>query len=163
MKYNISMIAAISRNNYIGKANKLPWHIEEDLQYFKQVTLGHTIIMGRKTFESIGRPLPSRRNIVLTRDKDFSVPGVEIIHSFEDVLQLAIAEENETFIIGGGEIYTLFIPYANKLYLTLVDIDIKGDILFPCYSNNFIQVSCKSGISSSNIGFDYYFTEWVRK
>lgn len=163
MKYNMSMIAAISRNNYIGIANRLPWHIEEDLQYFKQVTIGHTIIMGRKTFESIGRPLPSRRNIVLTRDEDFSIPGVETIHSFEDALQIAHLDPAETFIIGGGEIYHLFIPYADKLYLTLVDMDIKGDTLFPSYDNHFTQINCEPGISSSNTGFNYYFTEWVKK
>ena len=100
----IKLIAALSKNQKIGQNNQMPWHIPEDLEYFKRVTNGHPILMGRKTFESIGRPLPNRRNIILTQNKAYKVEGVEVIHSFKEALFLC-QNLNEVFIIGGGEIY----------------------------------------------------------
>jgi dihydrofolate reductase len=126
----ISIIAAVSNNNVIGKDNKLPWHLPGDLKRFKELTTGHTIIMGRKTFESIGRPLPSRRNIVVTRNKDYKADGVEIIHSIKEALDL-VKNEDEVFIIGGEEIYKLALPMANKIYLTRINKEYDGDAFFP--------------------------------
>lgn len=157
----ISLIVAISRNGLIGANNQLPWHIKEDLQHFKTITSGSTIIMGRKTFESIGKPLPNRRNIVLTRDLTFKSEGIEIVHSVNEILSLC-TQESETFIIGGGEVYTLLLPYADKLYITLVDIDIQGDTHFPNYANDFIQISSKLGEQVDSTGYNYYFTEWTK-
>lgn len=158
----INLIVAVSRNGQIGIDNQLPWHIKEDLQHFKAITSGSTIVMGRKTFESIGRPLPNRKNVVLTRDTSFKREGIHVIHSVDDVLQLSVQEDN-LFIIGGGEIYTLLLPYADKLYITLVDIDIDGDTDFPNYTNEFIQISSKVGEQIDSVGYHYYFTEWIKK
>lgn len=126
----ISLIAAMSKNRVIGKDNQLPWHIPEDFQYFKEMTLEKPIIMGRKTFESIGRPLPKRRNIILTRDTHFETPGCEVFHTIEDVLK-ALKNEPEIMVIGGATIYEQFLPLADRIYLTEVNIDIEGDAFFP--------------------------------
>lgn len=158
----MNLIVAVSRNGQIGVSNELPWHIKEDLQYFKKLTTGSTVIMGRKTFESIGRPLPNRKNVVLTRDTSFTASGIEVVHSVETLLSY-IKEDNNVFIIGGGEVYSLLLSYANKLYITLVDIDIDGDTAFPDYTHDFIKVHSKLGEEVSSVGYDYYFTEWVRK
>lgn len=159
----ISLIAAISHNNQIGLNNKMPWHIKEDLLYFKTITSGHTVIMGRKTFESIGKPLPHRKNIILTKNHSLTIPNVRIICSVSEILDLISREKEEVFIIGGGEIYNLFLPYADKLYLTLLDLDIEGDTDFPDYSNDFKQISSHLGTQVDEVGFNYYFTEWIRK
>lgn len=156
----ISMIAALSQNNQIGINNKMPWHIPEDLEYFKRITMGHTIVMGRKTYESIGRALPNRNNIILTHDDSLTLPGVSILHSIEEVLNLADQEEKELFIIGGGEIYKLFIPYANKLYITQIDTCIEGDTIFPEYKHLFKPISVIPGKECTT--YTYTFTEWIR-
>lgn len=126
----ISIIVAISLNNAIGRNNQLLWHIPEDLKYFKKVTSGHTIIMGRKTWESIGRPLPNRRNIVVSRTHK-TIEGAEVYSSLEDALKTA-STEGEVFIIGGGQIYKQALPMANKLYLTIMNQTIEdADTFFP--------------------------------
>ncbi|MBI2017667.1 dihydrofolate reductase [Candidatus Daviesbacteria bacterium] len=131
----ISMIAAIaSENRAIGKNNRLIYHIPQDLKRFKEITSGHPIIMGRKTFESIGVPLPNRRNIVITRDEDYFAEGVSVTHSLEEALGL-VQNEEEVFIIGGGEIYKQAIGIANKLYLTVIEDNPDADVFFPDYSN----------------------------
>lgn len=156
----INMIVAVSRNNQIGVDNQLPWHIKEDLQYFKQTTTSHTIVMGRKTFDSIGRPLPNRKNIVITRDYSFQFPGVEVVHSLEELFSLIDSETKPVFVIGGGEIYKLLLPFTDKLYITLVDLSIDGDTFFPEYKDTFTQVHSKKGLYTEDVGFDYFFTEW---
>ena len=132
---DISLIVAHGKNREIGKDNKLLWYISEDLKNFKRLTLNHILIMGRKTFESIGRPLPKRQTIVLTRQQDFSAPGVLVAHSVEDAIELAQEcpdfKQEELFIAGGGEIYQLFLPMATKLYLTSIDMEIEADTFFP--------------------------------
>ncbi len=126
----VSLIVAISLNNAIGRNNQLLWHISEDLKYFKKVTSGHTIIMGRKTWESLGRPLPNRRNIVISRSQK-AIEGAEVFPSIEDALA-ACNTEGEVFIIGGGEIYKQTLPIANRLYLTIVAQMIDdADTFFP--------------------------------
>lgn len=117
----ISIIVAIGKNRAIGRKNQLLWDIPEDMAHFKKITTGHTVIMGEKTFASIGRPLPNRRNIVVTLDKNFQAEGVEIRYSLEEVLSEYKNKPEEVFVIGGGQIYNLSLPLADKLYLTIVD------------------------------------------
>ena len=126
----ISIIAAMDHDRVIGINNRLPWHLPDDLQHFKIITLGKSIIMGRKTFESIGKALPKRRNIVLSRQSDFSAPGIEIFDSLEAALQ-ACKDEEEVVIIGGENLYQQAKPFVTHLYLTLVDTYVKGDAFFP--------------------------------
>ena len=126
----ISIIAAIGRNRELGKDNSLLWSLPADMKFFRSTTKGKSILMGRKTFESIGRPLPDRQNIVITRNPDYRADGVEIANSLNQALQIAKSEE--VFIIGGAEIYDLALPKADKLYLTQIDADFKeADTFFP--------------------------------
>ncbi len=136
------MVAAIgARTRALGKDNKLLWHIPEDLKHFRRLTEGHPIIMGRTTFESIGKPLPKRTNIIVTRDKNYTAEGCMVCHSPEKALARACeVEQDEIFIIGGGQIYKEFFPYADKLYMTLVDDDAPGDTYFPEYQKEFAHV-----------------------
>lgn len=130
----ISIIAALSENKVIGRDGKLPWHIPEDLKRFRSLTRGHAVVMGRKTFESIGKLLPDRMNIIITRDMKYTVPGGVVCHSLEEALEVAKKGEiEEVFVIGGGEIFRAAIPFADKLYLTVVHARIEGDAFFPDY------------------------------
>jgi dihydrofolate reductase len=130
----ISMICAIGKNREIGCKNKLLWNIPEDMAHFVKITSGKTVIMGEKTFQSIGRPLPRRKNIVVTLDKDFQAEGVEVRFDLDEVLREYKNYEEEVFVIGGGIIYKLSLPMADKLYLTLVDDAPEADTFFPDYS-----------------------------
>lgn len=131
----LSLIVAMTPSGVIGRDNQIPWHLRRDLRRFRRLTLGKPIIMGRKTFESIGRPLPKRPNIVLTRQPDFTaVAGILIAHTPADALELAQARLDETvevFVIGGTAVYRAFLPQADRIYLTLVEADIPGDTYFP--------------------------------
>nr|WP_247664726.1 type 3 dihydrofolate reductase [Pseudoalteromonas sp. MMG010] len=126
------MIAAMANNRVIGLDNEMPWHLPADLQHFKKVTTGKPVIMGRKTFESIGRPLPNRRNIIITRNSEYQSEGIETVSSPEAALELVFDVE-EIMIIGGGNIYQQFLPIADRLYLTLIDLEVAGDTQFPEY------------------------------
>jgi dihydrofolate reductase len=126
----ISLIVAMAQNGVIGRDNSLPWRLPEDLKRFRAFTLGKPILMGRKTFESLGRPLPNRTNLVLTRDRSWSAPGVIVVHSIEEALMQA-ASSDELVVIGGAEIYRLVLPVARRIYLTHVHADVPGDITFP--------------------------------
>lgn len=131
----ISLIAALSENNVIGKDNKLPWHLPEDLKYFKMKTLGKPVIMGRKTLASMNyKPLKERKNIVLTRSDDFTIEGCFIVHSIDEALLEAKENEEEVMVIGGSEIFKLFLPMATRLYLTRVHQTLEGDSFFPTIS-----------------------------
>ncbi|MEM1319298.1 MAG: dihydrofolate reductase [Bacteroidota bacterium] len=128
----ISAIVATANNRVIGKNNDIPWYLPADLKYFKATTIHHHIIMGRNCYESIGRPLPKRTNIIMTRNPFFSVTNCLIVHSLEEALQIAQDNgEEEVFIIGGAQIYELSLPYLDRLYLTEVDLEVKGDVFFP--------------------------------
>jgi len=128
----VTAIAAVSRNGVIGKDNDLPWRLPRDMQYFKRTTLGHHVIMGRKNFLAMGRPLPKRTNVVITRNPHFEAPGCQVVHSVADALDLASRRgEEEAFIIGGGEIYAVSMPYWDRLYLTRVEAEVEGDVFFP--------------------------------
>ena len=127
---SLSIIVAMSKNRVIGKDNKIPWHLSEDLKRFKKITMGHPIIMGRKTYESIGRPLPGRENIVITRNPKFKAEGITVVHSLEDAVRGKDPNE-ELFIIGGAEIYKSALPQVEKLYMTRIEKDFEGDAFFP--------------------------------
>jgi dihydrofolate reductase len=128
----VAMIAALSRNRVIGRDNALPWHLPEDLKYFKRVTMGKPLLMGRKTYESIGRALPGRTNIVLTRQPEFAAPGIVVVADPQQALELARAEgAEELMVIGGEEIYRVMLPRCSRLYLTEVDVQAEGDAYFP--------------------------------
>jgi dihydrofolate reductase len=126
----ISIIAALTNNNVIGNNNKLPWHMPADLKHFKAITLGKPIIMGRKTYEAIGKALPGRRNIVITRDKNWRCSDCEIYHSLQEAFA-AVKECAEVMVIGGAEIYKTALPLADKMYLTFIHHDFIGDTYFP--------------------------------
>ena len=153
----ISAIAAIgAKNRVLGKDNDLLWKIPEDMKFFRKTTKEHPIIMGRKTFESFGsKPLPKRENIVITRDKNWSAENIYIAHTFEDALKIAMSfNPEEIFNIGGGQIYELGLPYTDRLYLTLVETDIEGDVYFPDYSEFKKVISSKK---SSDNNYKYTF------
>lgn len=159
----IYCIAAISKNKQIGLNNQLPWHIPEDLKHFKRLTTGKTVIMGRKTYESIGKPLPNRHNVILTHQKDFKVdPSVTVLHSLDEALSLC-HQLNDVFVIGGGQLYKAFLPYADKLYLTLVDLIIKGDTAFPSFEQDFTCIETTLGQPKDPESPRYTFTVWTRR
>lgn len=158
---HIAMIAAMANNRVIGKNNKMPWHLSEDLQHFKAKTLGKPIIMGRKTFESIGCPLPGRKNIVISRNQDYSVEGAVCVTSFERALRWiksAMPDCNEVVVIGGGQLYQEVLPLAEKLYLTEINLDVEGDTHFPNWNDGNWQITeTFKGISANKI--EYRFLE----
>ncbi|MCL5784802.1 MAG: dihydrofolate reductase [Patescibacteria group bacterium] len=159
----VSIIVAIAgQKRVIGTQGGMPWYIPQELKRFKEITMGHPIIMGRKTFESIGKALPGRTNIVITRDPSFQSEGVIVVNSLEEALQKAKGQpgDEEIFIIGGGEIYKQALPLTDKLYLTMIDKEIKGDTFFPDYSD-FKKVVSGSAEQRSD-GFKYKFLELER-
>jgi dihydrofolate reductase len=129
---SISAIVATAKDNVIGKDNNIPWYLPADLKYFKKTTIGHPIIMGRKSFISIGRPLPKRTNIIITRDPFFMASGCIVVHSLAEAIDVAKENgEEEIFIIGGGQIYEQAMPFLHKIYLTEVEVEVEGEIYFP--------------------------------
>jgi len=134
----ISIIAAIGKNRELGKDNDLIWKVSDDLKRFKELTTGHPIIMGDITFASIGRPLPNRTNIVLTRQKNLIIDGCEVVHSIEDAIETASQLDDTAFVIGGAEVYMSFLPYARELYITHINAeDSEADVFFPEFANLF--------------------------
>lgn len=158
----ISFLVAMSQNRVIGKENDLPWRLPADLAYFKQKTLGHTVIMGRKTYESIGRPLPNRKNVILTRDKQFSADGCIVFHSLEDTLNW-LDDKNEHFVIGGAEILSQFLPYVKRMYITCIYEDFEGDTYFPELDmSKWTLISKEKGIKDEKNPYDYEFLVYER-
>lgn len=156
----ISIIAAIGRNRELGRDRKLLWNISRDLKRFRELTSGHPVIMGRTTFQSIGRPLPDRTNIILTRDRNFRAEGCSIKHSIRKAIELAKSKDKrEIFIIGGGQIYEQALKYADKLYLTLVEGNFEADTFFPDYSEFKKVIYQKEGLDN---GYRYKFLELVK-
>lgn len=157
----ISVIAALARNRVIGIENRLPWRLPEDLAHFKALTLGHPILMGRRTFESLGRPLPGRTNIVISRNPGYCRDGCLVAGSIADAIALC-ADADEIFFIGGAELYAQAIPLADRLYLTEVDIEAAGDAWFPDYDRSaFREVSrdTRTGEKGDALGFDFVVYE----
>lgn len=134
----LSIIAAMSTNRVIGRNNRLPWRLSADLKRFKSLTMGHCLLMGRKTFESIGRPLPGRTIVVLTRQKDFAPPGVLVAHTLDEALRMAPGEE--VFVAGGAQIYQQTLALADRLYLTVIDGEFPGDAYFPSFDEGDWQL-----------------------
>lgn len=155
------LIAAVARNRVIGLDNKMPWHLPEDLRYFKAQTEGHTVLMGRKTFESLGRPLPKRRNIVITRQSDWQAEGVEVAHSLHEAYA-ACAPEGRVFVIGGAELYRQALPEADTLLLTEMDITPEGDTFFPEFDAAQFREAARDPHQSAQ-GMHYAFVRYSRQ
>ncbi|MGQ4879604.1 dihydrofolate reductase [Billgrantia sp. LNSP4103-1] len=164
----IALIAAVARNGVIGIDNKLPWHLPEDLKFFKRMTQAKPLVMGRKTFASIGRPLPGRLNIVVTRDTEFHHDGVRVCHDLESALFLAdqqatIDASEEIMVMGGGEIYAQALAHASRVYLTEVDIEVEGDTRFPPLDEHEWQEVQRVPGSPSPGQPTYSFVEYHRR
>lgn len=158
---SISIIVAMDRNRVIGKDNKLPWRLPAELASFKKITMGHPIIMGRKTHESIGRPLPGRTNIVMTRDPVYQAEGCQVVHSLDETLR--IADEREAFVIGGAEMIRLFFPYTSKLYITWIDHEFEGDTFFPAFDETqWTLISEEPGVTDEKNPYTYFFKVYQR-
>ena len=161
----LSIIVAKASNNVIGKNNSLIWHLPEDLKRFKELTTGHTIIMGRRTFESLGRVLSNRKHVILCNDMKMNVED-ERIEILEDISKLDkyIHSEEENFVIGGATIYRLLMPYTNKMYITEIDQEFEGDVSFPEINKeewNIVEV--KKGLKDEKNPFDYNYVTYIRK
>ena len=156
----IAIIAAVARNGVIGLRNRMPWHLPEDLKRFKRLTLGHAVIMGRRTFESIGKPLAGRNNIVVTRSHDWTGSGCRATHSIETALA-AVQEQEAAFVIGGAEIYALALPLACRLYITEIERDFDGDAFFPEFDRSqWREVSREQRVLGGAVGFSYDFVAY---
>lgn len=158
----ISLIVAQSKNRVIGKDNHMPWHLPADLKHFKHITMGKPIIMGRKTFDSIGKPLPGRRNIVISRDKNLQIPGCEVFHSIEEAL-IAVQNEPEIMVIGGANLYAQMFARANTIYLTVIDAEFDGDTFFPALSSEWILQSEETFSPDEKNQYAYCFQRYDRK
>jgi dihydrofolate reductase len=158
---NLSIIVAVAKNRVIGARGQLPWHLSEDLKRFKKLTMGHPIVMGRKTFESIGKPLPGRENVVLTRNRSFRPEGVTVLHSFEELASRF--GENEIFVIGGADLFKLALPLVTRFYLTKIEKDFEGETLFPKFDLEKDFEVVETGELKSENGVPYRFVTGVRK
>ncbi|CQR46642.1 Dihydrofolate reductase [Paraliobacillus sp. PM-2] len=160
----ISFIFAMDKNKVIGHNQWMPWNLPRDLQFFKQVTLHHTIIMGRKTFESFNKPLPKRENVIITRDKTYQKEGCTVIHSIETLLEWNKANpDEEYFVIGGGEIFKQLLPYADRMYMTFINDTFEGDTYFPSYSEtNWTLTKKEQGVQDEDNPHEYYFLQYDR-
>ncbi|MBR2452076.1 MAG: dihydrofolate reductase [Rikenellaceae bacterium] len=158
----ISIIVAVAQGGVIGGGGDLLWHISEDLRHFKQITSGHTVIMGRKTFDSIGRALPNRKNIVITRNAEWSAEGCLRAESLQAALAMCV-DEDEAFVIGGGEIYRQAMPLADKLYITYVDVEYKGDTYFPEIGAEWEEISSEAFKRGEKFEHPFRFVNYTRK
>lgn len=158
------MIVAHADNRVIGKDNDMPWHLPADLAYFKKTTLGKPVIMGRKTYESIGRPLPGRQNIVISRNADYQAAGVDVVASVDEALAFAKGVE-EIMVIGGGAIYEHCLPAADRLYITHIDANVDGDTQFPVYDteNDWQKVSSEHRPADDKNAYDLDFCVYNRR
>ena len=152
---NLSLIVAVAHNNVIGINNTLPWHLPEDLKHFRALTTGHHIIMGRKTYESLGRLLPGRTTVIVTRNKDYKLEGALVAHSLEAAVDLCL-NDDEAFVIGGAELYQDGLKLANQLYITEVDLEVTGDAFFPAIDQQLWQeTSREAHTSAQGLPFTY--------
>ncbi|MDP3793098.1 MAG: dihydrofolate reductase [bacterium] len=159
----ISIIVAIGENWVMGKQGGLPWRLPADLKHFKALTTGHTVIMGRKTFDSIGRPLPNRTNIVMSRNNDLTIPGCIRVKSVEEALDAA-PDNQDIFIVGGGEIYQQSLPFVQQIYLTRIDHKFEGDIFFPeLNSSEWIEIDKKNLEADEKNPYNYSVSIFQRK
>lgn len=157
----ISMVAAMAKNRVIGKDNQMPWHLPADLKHFKSVTMGKPVVMGRKTFESIGRPLPGRQNIVISRDKNYMAEGCDTATSIEQAIALA-GDIEELMIIGGGFLYSQMLPKADKLYLTFINLEVDGDTQFPTFEHlNLEEINRSQHLADEKNAHDCEFVDYL--
>ncbi|AFD07335.1 dihydrofolate reductase [Solitalea canadensis DSM 3403] len=162
-KMNISIIVAQAENNVIGKSNQLIWHLPADLKHFKKLTTGNTIIMGRKTYDSIGRPLPNRRNVIISRNKDLKIEGCDLVNSLEEALELTRNDE-KVFIIGGAQIYNQAMNIADTLFITEVKQVFEGDAFFPdIASDKWIEIAREDHKADEKNRLDYSFVTYKRR
>ena len=161
----LSLLVAASENNVIGKDNQLPWHLPNDLKYFKNLTWGMPILMGRKTFDSIGNPLPGRKSIVITRNADWQHDGVQVVHSIEEAIQKAESfGVKEIFVIGGAEIFKTSLPEAKRIYLTRIHHHFEGDVFFPEVSpDEWNLVSDRFCAADEKNPYSHTYQVWERK
>lgn len=158
----LSLIVAMTKNRVIGHGNKMPWHLPAELQYFKRTTMGCPIIMGRKTYDSIGRPLPGRRNIVVTRNNDFQAPGIEVVHSLKAAI--ALCGTTDAFITGGAALYDEALPLVDRLYITEIDATLEGDTFFPALNPaEWQEISRESRPRDEANRYDVALTVLARK
>lgn len=156
----IAYVVAYSKNRVIGKDGELPWKLPNDIQYFKQLTEGNTVVMGRKTYDAIGKPLTNRKNVVMTRSRNFHPQGVEVVHSKKEVL----AHQEDLYIIGGAQIFSLFFDVVDRLYITEIDIVVSGDTFFPDWDlTQFKLVEKKEGILDEQNTLPHTFYTYERK
>jgi dihydrofolate reductase len=161
----VSLLAAVARGGVIGRDGTIPWHLPEDMARFRELTTGHAVVMGRRTWDSLPdrfRPLPGRRNVVVTRNPEWSAEGAERAGSLEEALAL-VADEERVFVIGGAEIYAAALPYADELLLTEIDLEIEGDTFFPEWSRDeFVEVSREERVSADGTSFAFVTNERTR-
>jgi len=166
---DLAIVVAVAENGTIGRHNELPWRLPEDLKFFKRVTLGHPIVMGRNTFESIGRPLPGRTNIVVTGNRQWRVDGIEVAHSLEDALAVGSQSARQmgvssVMVIGGAEIYRQVLPFAKRLHITEVHAEVEGDAFFPELDKyQWSEIERISFDADNNNPYAYSFVTLIRK
>ncbi len=168
MNVPIALIVAMAQNRVIGKDNQLPWHLPDDLKFFKATTMGKPIIMGRKTYESIGKPLPGRCNIVLSHRAAYSAEGIKVARDVEAAIELASSiatrdQASEIMVIGGAGVYQAFLPRADRLYVTRVHAQVDGDVYFPKIETGWHEVKREDHAAQGNNPYDYSFTTLVRE
>lgn len=162
MRPRVSLIVAMAKNRVIGINNTLPWHLPADLKHFRTLTMGHHIVMGRKTYESIGKPLPGRTSVVVTRNPAYSAPGVIAVNSLEAAIS-ACGNDNEIFVIGGAELYLQAIALADRIYLTEINADIRGDAHFPEFNRSeWHETSREAHTQQEPQPLDYHFVIYQR-
>lgn len=157
----ISVISALAKNRVIGINNSLPWRLPEDLKYFKALTLGHHILMGRKTYESIGKPLPGRTTVIITRGNYSAPEGVKIAHSIPEAIEIS-ADDHEIFFVGGAELYAQVLPLADRLYLTEIQAEVQGDAWFPDYDKSRWRETGRERRHDDKSGLEYHFVIYAR-
>ena len=167
-KPTLAIVVAMDNNRGIGKGNQLLWHIPEDLQHFKRLTMNKPLIMGRKTFESIGRPLPGRLSVVITQQPDWQFDGVEVAYSFEQAVSIASSyinknhrekdsSTNEIMVVGGGQIYALALPMVERIYLTQVDVSLEADTFFPSIDSKTWRLLTESPMMKAKMGYSFQY------
>jgi dihydrofolate reductase len=158
----VTLIVAVADNGVIGRDNALPWHLPEDLKRFKRLTMGKPIVMGRKTFESIGRPLPGRHNIVVTRDANYQRDGITVVHSVEAAVKAA-ADASEIMVIGGSDLFRLFLPRATRVHLTRVHASVEGDVMWPPLDATWGVVASERFAADDRHAWDLSFEVWEKR
>ena len=160
----ISLIAAMAHDRIIGRDNTMPWHLPADLKHFKAVTMGHPVIMGRLTYESIGKALPGRKNIVISRNKNYALKDAEVVSSCDDAVALASETSDQLMVIGGGKIYAEFLAKAKRLYFTFIDLEVEGDTQFPDWTmqGDWKELSRQANLADDRNPYDYTFVTLER-